>query len=85
MDKGFTLIEVLLTPAILSIILAISNPSIGSVIVKSEERTSQANQQLIEEVYQRELLFVKFDITFITYMIEQDLNQCPSGKGYTYE
>jgi len=54
MDKGFTLIEVLLTPAILSIILVISISSIGSAIVKSEERTSQANQQLIEDGYERE-------------------------------
>jgi prepilin-type N-terminal cleavage/methylation domain-containing protein len=83
MDKGFTLIEVLLTPSILSINLVISIPSIGSVIAKSDEKACHANQQLIEEVYQRELLFVKFDITFITYMIEQDLNQCPSKGLYT--
>jgi len=82
-DKGFTLVDVLLTPVILSIILAISIPSIGSVIAKSEEKACHANQQLIEEVYQRELLFGKFDITFITYMIEQDLNQCPSKGLYT--
>ena len=82
-EKGFTVVELLAVLAILSIILSISIPSLRSVIAKSEEKACHANQQLIEEVYQRELLFVKFDITFITYMIEQDLNQCISKGLYT--
>jgi len=85
MDKGFTLIEVLLTPAILSIILAISIPSIGSVIAKSNEGMCQANQQLIEDGYERDVLFAYNDVTFSTYVIEHNYKQCPSGKGYTYE
>ena len=78
MDKGFTLIEVLLTPAILSIILAISIFSIGSVKAKSEERMCQANQQLIEDGYERDFLFAYNDVTFSTYVIEDNYKQCPS-------
>jgi len=85
MDKGFTLIEVLLAPVIISIILAISIPSIGSVIVKAEERMCQANQQLIEDGDERDFLFAYNDVTFSTYVIEHNYKQCPSGKGYTYE
>ena len=85
MDKTFTLVEVLAAPVILIIILAISIPSIGSVIAKSEERTCKANQQLIEDRYERDFLFVYNDVTFSTYVIEHNYNQCPSGKGYTYE
>jgi len=84
-DKGFTLVDVLLTPVILSIILAISIPSIGSAIVKSEERTCQANQQLIEDGYEINFLFAYNDARFSTYVIEHNYNQCPSGEGYTYE
>lgn len=78
-DKGFTLVDVLLAPVILSIILVISILSIGSAIVKSEERICQANQQLIEGRYERDFLFAFNDVTFSTYVIEHNYNQCPSG------
>lgn len=85
MDKGFTLIEVLLALVILSIILAISIFSIGSVKAKSEERTCQANQQLIEDGYEINFLFAYNDVTFSTYVIEHNYKQCLSKEGYTYE
>jgi len=68
-DKGFTLVDVLLAP----------------IIVKSEERTCQANQQLIEDGYERDFLFAYNNVTFSTYVIEHNYKQCSSGKGYTYE
>lgn len=85
MDKSFTLVEVLRVPVILSIILVISIPSIGSVIAKSDEGMGQANQQLIEDGYERDFLFSYNDVTFSTYVIEHNYIQCPSGEGYTYE
>ena len=84
-DKGFALIEVLAALVILSIILVISIPSIGSAIVKSEVKTCQANQQLIEDGYERDFLFAYNDVTFSTYVIKHNYNQCPSGEIYTYE
>lgn len=79
MEEGFTLVELLAALVILSIILAISILSIGLVIAKSEERACQANQQLIEDGYERDFLFGNNDVTFSTYVIEHNYNQFPSG------
>ena len=50
-NDGFTLVELLATLVILGLILAISIPSIGSVIKTAEERACHSNQQLIEDGY----------------------------------
>ncbi|MFL2116453.1 type II secretion system protein [Marinilactibacillus psychrotolerans] len=57
MNDGFTLIELLATLVILGIILAISFPSIGTVIARAVEESCHSNQQLIEDVYERLMLY----------------------------
>lgn len=66
-NDGFTLVELLATLGILGLVLAISIPSIGSVIKTAEERACHSNQQLIEDVYERMILIDNSDLTFSAY------------------
>ena len=83
-NDGFTLVELLATLVILGLILAISIPSIGSVILTAEERACHSNQQLIEDGYERMILTDNSDLTFSAYMDGNQLNQCPADGIYTY-
>jgi type IV pilus assembly protein PilA len=84
LNDGFTLIELLATLVILGIILAISIPSIGSVIVKAEEKACHSNQQLIEDDYERTTLYDKTGMTFSSYIDSNQFDQCPGHCYYTY-
>lgn len=83
-NDGFTLIELLATLVILGIILAISVPSIGSVIARAEEKACHSNQQLIEDGYERLMLYENSDMTITVYMDSNQLEQCPGHGIYTY-
>ena len=47
-QKGFTLIELMATLAILALIVAIAIPAVGSIIDKAEKGADEANVALIE-------------------------------------
>ncbi|WP_404453864.1 prepilin-type N-terminal cleavage/methylation domain-containing protein [Oceanobacillus kapialis] len=46
-EKGFTLVELLAVIAILAIILAIAVPSVGNLISKAKQDTTDANIELV--------------------------------------
>lgn len=83
-NDGFTLIELLATLVILGIILAISLPSIGTVIARAVEESCHSNQQLIEDGYKRLMLYENSDMTITAYMDSNQLEQCPGHGIYTY-
>jgi len=74
-DKGFTLIEMLIVVAIISILIAVSIPTVNMALERAREATDAAN----ERSFKAELM-----VCFLTGAVDED-KDFETGKDYAYD
>ncbi|MFC4557942.1 type II secretion system protein [Virgibacillus kekensis] len=85
--NGFTLIELLATLAILSIVVLIAVSLFSDQIIKAEAEVCNANREMAEKAYERELSVNGDDpsvASFIIFLDKYDKDLCPEHFAISY-
>ncbi len=91
MDKlqaqdGFTLMELLVVVAILSIIISIAIPKFSHLQSKASESVCATNREIVLKEYRAYLLDKEHsEATFNQFLAQYYDGVCPEGGTYTYE
>ena len=81
-NKGFTLIELILVISIISILMVVVSPNLSSFAAKSKEQVCNINCSELEKMYNLYVITQNIkhsDKIFDVYLSEYGENICPSG------